>query len=759
MANEQVETPRLHRLLGLLAVVSLVTASALAFGRVFSGTIPTLKLLAVGLLAVGLAAAFERRSLVLATIVSAAGLLVAVGLLVFPDSTFWGLPTRATFGAIGDAVERVGRQARVEIAPTEPLRPLLLGAVTAVWTAGFSAHALAIRSRSPFLASLPPAALVGFAGIVLEDGARYGYAALFLAALLALMFSDGLSRVRQWGPMFAWRGPSRHRLGSITSATTRGARRVAMLSVGVALLVPGILPGFRAEPLYDLNDPSIAAGVSIDPFVSVAANLQRDKPQEVFVVKADRPAYWRLLALDVFDGLSWNAHDVRASQGQLIDSEGTLLPSVAAARGEVLEQTFDITHMDSVWLPMAFEPESIELGSNAVRYDAELVTLVAPDGLTSDFSYTVSSFLATPDPSQLDVPVSYSDPQYARYLQLPPDTPDILFDIARDLTKNEPTPYRKALAIQDYIRSFEYDETVDLGQDVFTMARYLLEVRAGFCQQAASSMAALLRTLGIPSRVAVGFTPGAFNPDDELWHVSTSNAHSWVEVPFPGVGWLAFEPTPTRSNPVASAYLSPPATNPLPERPGLAGCAQSPAQCSLPRGKGGAFNQRVGFEDRASLRGAPERDPGLSLPTPPPPSRFPIGLVLWLALLTLLALAILVPLGKLSVRRARLARAREPRDRVLAAYRVFAGRAAEVGLGRAPGETLAEYASRMREGVRESPSLVRLTGIAGQAAYAPRPVTADDARGAVEAGVVAARDVRRAVPLTRRIAGVYRPIL
>ena len=101
----------------------------------------------------------------------------------------------------------------------------------------------------------------------------------------------------------------------------------------------------------------------------------------------------------------------------------------------------------------------------------------------------------------------------------------------------------------------------------------------------------MLRTLGFPSRVAIGYTPGQRDPDTGVYHVTTSELHSWVEVLFPTYGWLAFEPTPGRTNPVANEYQHPPSPAPpgrrdAPPRPVAAArrCRARPAITSeLPR--------------------------------------------------------------------------------------------------------------------------------------------------------------------------------
>jgi len=171
-----------QRLLGLAAVAALATATAVAFGRVFVGHAPTRQLVITALASVAIAAAFERRSLALALLASMVGLALILTWIVFPQTSWYLLPSLRTLRAIARSLDFVAQQARVQVAPTPAFPPLMLAAVTATWTAAFSTHALAIRAGSPLLSVLPCVALVGFADTVLEDGARPTYAILFLAA-------------------------------------------------------------------------------------------------------------------------------------------------------------------------------------------------------------------------------------------------------------------------------------------------------------------------------------------------------------------------------------------------------------------------------------------------------------------------------------------------------------------------------------------------------------------------------------------------
>jgi len=323
MARRADPTPGHQRLLGLAAVAGLAVATALAFGRVFAGRAPTLQLVAAALASVAIAALFERRGLLLATLASLAGLAFAITWIVLPQTAWYGLPSIRTLRAVGRSLEFVGQQARVRVAPTPPLPPLMLAAVTAVWTAAFSSHALAIRAGSPLLAVLPPIALVGFADTVLEDGARPIYAIVLLAAAIAVVFADGLRRVRQWGPV--WSGSRTRRLGP----SVRGSRPVALMVIAAAVLVPGLLPGFRSGPLVDLSTAG-DEGAGLDPFISIHAQLDEQEVRDLFEVETSQAQYWRLYTLDVFDGEEWRSSDPDGSVGGESVSVPTVLPQAPA---------------------------------------------------------------------------------------------------------------------------------------------------------------------------------------------------------------------------------------------------------------------------------------------------------------------------------------------------------------------------------------------------------------------------------------------
>jgi transglutaminase-like putative cysteine protease len=749
-------------------------ATALAFGRVFTGREATLELVAAALASVTIAALFERRGLLLATIASLVGLAFAITWIVLPQTAWYGVPSIRTLRAVGRSLEFVGQQARVRVAPTPALPPLMLAAVTAVWTAAFSSHALAIRAGSPLLAILPPIALVGFADTVLEDGARPFYAIVLLAAALAVVFADGVRRVRQWGPV--WSGSRTRRLGTMV----RGSRPVAFAVIAAAVLVPGLLPGFRSDPLVDFSTAG-DEGAGLDPFISIHAELTDDAPvRDLFEVETSNPQYWRLLTLDEFDGEKWRSSDPDGSKdGQTVTVPTGPLPQsqryVPPPETNTEPFTFRVlTDFDNAHaLPMVQTPEQITAGDlGDVTWDPSRGQAFVDGGLDAGLEYGIVSRVVVPTAEELDQVQNLTAVQYGPWTELPPDLDPRIEQIANDWTKGEDSDYRKVLAIQQHFHSngFRYETDVEVADDADALLTFLTQTKAGFCQQYATTMAVLVRELGLPARIAVGYQAGTLQ-DDGAYLVQSKNAHAWVEVFFEGYGWLPFEPTPghgTHPNAQPGYYLSPAesfkhadgaTTNPDdPNGQGGGGGAECVAAANLsPRER----------QLLCQVERKPQRGPGDFVPLPsvgatgtPDGSGYsvPYRLILLGLLILIGVLLVVVPIAKSAWRRRLLRRSREPREHVLAAYRVFDGEAADLGLGRREGETLDEHRARLAAAIAFADGhLGRLTTQATRAAYAADSPTPEEARSAAEDAHGAIRELRKDAGLFRRIVGTYRP--
>ncbi|MGZ4132640.1 MAG: DUF3488 domain-containing protein, partial [Actinomycetota bacterium] len=478
MAHTQGTSARVQRVTSLVAVVLMALATGLAFGRVYLGHTPTYQLIAVGIASGVVAWALERRSLVLATLVSAVMLVVVIGWLIFPESTWYGLPTLQTLHDIAHAAGQVGQQARVQVSPAPATDALLFAGITAVWAALFSCHALAFRAGSPLLALVPPVALVVFADSVLKEFVKPWYGVYFLIGALAVVFADSLRRLQGWGAV--WSVPGRR--NRLLPVTGRSARRVGVFAVAVAIVAPAIVPGFGSKAVIDISSVNNGDSVQLSPFVSIAAALQKGAALPVFTVETTHPSYWRTGSLDVYGTATSQTTWTTGSDATQAVSGQTL--NAPAPDGVPIEQHFTA---DSDWsftdLPVAPNPTSVTMPSTTITWTSSSDTVRMDNPLHQGDTYTVASSTADPSRTALQ---GATVPTGTPYTQLP-DLPDRLLQIAKQWTEGATTPYEKVLAIQRHLLSpqsgFSYNQYVHYGDDPQSLVRFLDDTRMGFCQQ------------------------------------------------------------------------------------------------------------------------------------------------------------------------------------------------------------------------------------------------------------------------------------
>jgi transglutaminase-like putative cysteine protease len=507
--------------------------------------------------------------------------------------------------------------------------------------------------------------------------------------------------------------------------------------------------------------------------VSILAKLEDDEPVDLFeVTSTGGAAYWRLYALDRFNGTTWSSSDPLAEQGQVLSSPASLQTTFLPPAAEPFQQQFHVLRdLDDPWLPMAQPAERITVPFGDIRYNPSLSSAVFGEDLDAGMQYSVTSRLVVPTPEELDL-VTFDPPEvYGSWTTVPPTVDDRVRNIALHWTEDADTPYQKVLALQNRFRNspFVYSLDVEPVADSDALLHFLRTSQRGFCQQFATAMAIMTRELGYPSRVAVGFREGTARGN--TFTVDSRDAHAWVEVFFPGYGWLPFEPTPQRANPIETipgSYSNISGTGaPSSEGDGVDGRIDSGVggNCRNPSGRPlppqlacRPGNQIIGPGRTAggvlppgflNTRPLPEEEDGYSIPY-----RW-----IFLGLLTAGALVLVVtPVVKWTWRRGALARGRDARERVLAAYRVFDGVAADLGLGRRAGETVDEHRARIAADVAFSDGhLARLAQTVERAAYAPAEPRPDEARTAANDARTAIADVRNHAGLMRRIIGTYRP--
>jgi transglutaminase-like putative cysteine protease/preprotein translocase subunit YajC len=539
-----------------VALVALSLAVVVGFARLFNNGSFFPRLAAFAIVA-HLAAIFTRRAGWSVAASGAASLLalgVTVGLALYPDTTFFGLPTASTLSSARADLGDVWNQFQSVQAPTPVTTPFLLAAGLSLWWSAFVADWAAFRVWVPFESVVPAGTVFVFSSLFAAQRLQVPLAGLFLSAAMAFLLIHRVTRQQSntgWVSADVQRG---------TNALLRAGAVLAIVAVATAMVVGPNLPQARSAAIIAWRGnggggPS--ARTTVSPLVDIGHRLVDQSNQELFTVRSDQRSYWRLTALDQFDGQIWK------SDGSYESAHGGL-PRVrgnanTTAQTTSASQQYLIESLDTIWLPAAFEPRAIANASSEVRYEPITSTLIVGTNVANSnrASYTVQSAIPVFDPFNLQ----QASPQIpsdvaTKDLGLPADFSPRVAAEARNAVGGATTEYDKALALQDYFRSnFAYDLTVGPGHGEPAIERFLFDAKAGYCEQFAGTYAAMARSLGIPSRVAVGFTPGDEDPAvPGLYHVRGLHAHAWPEVYINGQGWVLFEPTPGRGAPNAQQY-------------------------------------------------------------------------------------------------------------------------------------------------------------------------------------------------------------
>lgn len=264
---------------------------------------------------------------------------------------------------------------------------------------------------------------------------------------------------------------------------------------------------------------------------------------------------WRGVALGDFDGKVWSNTFAQTQLRASPDGSyrlGTDLPGSRPSHRYIRYRVMMEPLGTNVFflaeqprsLTGSYHPVTIDLGGAVYNLDLD----------HSINRYSAESELPEIDPNQLRLAPGTLPDRASDYLKLPPL--DIRISrLAKEITASSPSNYDKALALEQYLRThFAYTLQLPRALPRDPLANFLFERKQGHCEYFASSMAVMLRSLGIPSRIVTGFRSGEFNDLTGQYVIRASNAHSWVEAYFPGSGWISFDPTPAGAVPVRTGW-------------------------------------------------------------------------------------------------------------------------------------------------------------------------------------------------------------
>jgi len=525
-----------------VTVLSIVTSVAMC--RVFAGWafLDTLLVMVIGL---HTASIILRIARVPGWVAMPLLLLVMFELLalVFYRATLRALlPTGQTFELMRIDLRLVWSQFPTAVAPVPSEGAFLLAAAVGVGLVAILADAFAFRAYGRAEAVVPGGVLFIFTAALGTDRLRIAVAAAWFAAALVVV---AVLRALHGGGSESWLGRRRRAVGAALPATAMCALVAAL---GAAAIGP-LLPGAGAEPLLETRRTQSDVTEVLSPLVDIRSRLVNRANTEMFTVSSSAGRYWRVTGLSEFDGNTW-----KLPERSLDDADGTL--NEPRDDAQIVQQQIIISRLGGELLPAAFTP--IEVAQPNLLWLAETDTIILDDETLSEgMTFNISSDVRVPSPELLRTTRAVNAPGDG-FLALPGGVPDEAVQLAFEVTAGQPTDYDRARALQDWFRSeFEYSLEVQRGHSDDAISAFL-RARIGYCEQFAGTFAVMARAIGLPARVAVGFTQGELRADGK-YYVLGKNAHAWPEVWFEGVGWVLFEPTPGRGAPGSENVTGQPA--------------------------------------------------------------------------------------------------------------------------------------------------------------------------------------------------------
>ena len=269
-------------------------------------------------------------------------------------------------------------------------------------------------------------------------------------------------------------------------------------------------------------------------------------------VRASSPDFWRGQTFDTWNGRVWTVSDDQpAPHPRRLSRSGSpgcrpTAPSSASLDVDELVQTYYLEQAGPE-RDLRRQPGRPRCTSRTARiFQNQDGTLRAGVRLDPGAVYTVVSQRRLVTPTALRAPQLDPVPDdIARQYAAPPVTTDRVRALAHRSPPTAPTTYDKVLAIEQWMgQHTQYSLDIPrLPKGADAVDQFLFVDRKGFCEQIGTTLVVMLRELGIPARLAVGYTPGERNPFTGLYEVKASDAHAWAEVYFPGVGWQGFDPT------------------------------------------------------------------------------------------------------------------------------------------------------------------------------------------------------------------------
>ncbi len=494
-----------------------------------------------------------------------AALLLYVNLLHAARQSF--LAVIPTPGSVHHLAKLVSDGASAsKFAPPVPAQSgVIVLAAASIGLAAIAVDFLAVRLHRPAIAGLP--LLVVFMAPIATTADMRGLAAgiaFLLAAIgyLALLAADGRTRLRGWGrvvTVWHYAGEDERLAGADMGALAATGRRIGLAAVCAALVAPLLLPALTLHQLFGGHGGGSGNGNGTqsvglpDPVAQLHGLLTKSRPQRVLTYRTsinDPADYLQVYVLN-YDSLTSKWDLVQPTGGTRV-GPGALIPAPGLAGGtpqNIVTTTITIPQGGGFagqidFLPAPYWPIRIHV-PGSWRESRETLMIYSDNATTEGLHYTVTSGQVAPTASTLAAAERIPTSIRRSYLGFESSVTPQLREIAMRVTKGKTTAFAKAVALEQWFLSnrFTYSLQSSVPNSPAGLLAFLNTTRQGFCQQFAFAMAVLARLIGIPSRIAIGYTAGQQHANG-TWVVTTADAHAWPELYFSGAGWLRFEPTP-----------------------------------------------------------------------------------------------------------------------------------------------------------------------------------------------------------------------
>jgi len=329
---------------------------------------------------------------------------------------------------------------------------------------------------------------------------------------------------------------------------------ITVLTFVLALIMFMILPRMRQGAFFSYGTDSsqrisgFSEEVILDSFGTIRLNhspvMRVVLPGISDQTQLPGKLYWKGMSYNDYDGKRWRS-DARKRKHLRVQSwfQKRYWFNRQPNTDNLLEQRFELASPGLEVLFGSNRVDAVEGMFFTLQHDK--VTANTHAVLLNSRNYTVYSHIFAPSEEALRRDLSnYPEIISDLYLQLP-HLPERIKQLAHQIGDNHGNAYEKAIAIHNFLtQNYEYSLDVQRTPDLMPLDDFLFVNKAGHCEYYATSMAILLRVLGIPTRVVNGFAQGRWNEFGGFFTVRQSDAHAWVEIFFPSYGWITFDPTP-----------------------------------------------------------------------------------------------------------------------------------------------------------------------------------------------------------------------